>query len=386
MEESQLKNFLSILLRIDGFSSFMLEYKSNIKDGFDFLDSFVEWRTKKKNLSSYENLIITIVREKINDFKKKHTPSIIFFDQTQKMDESIVSIFSEDLKSLKTGRKAIVDAKYQRYKTIKESFIYDEVEDKGLIEKYADAEHPLVYAEISQSVIRSGAYSIGLHFLFKNIKFINSCPNIFWHSPFGLFGCWQSLWEIGRLLGSDIQDLPNHTLQKYYKLLFLLMSRAISVGSTLKMAQVCDIFRNRAEVLRLHKIPFMSIFTDKGFIASNMDIQFISDCYRGYAYSCELGIGGIFEQMLWDSKKMYEYGSLTQIGNYDNGYKDIEDATWMELVERGRVRSIEVSSSLCTDHEKGLLQFSSDEWVLICSKISSKYSDQRIKYDWKYFK
>lgn len=65
MEESQLKNFLSILFRIDGFSSFMLEYKSNIKDGFDFLDSFVEWRTKKQPLSSDENLIITIVREKL---------------------------------------------------------------------------------------------------------------------------------------------------------------------------------------------------------------------------------------------------------------------------------------------------------------------------------
>lgn len=50
------------------------------------------------------------------------------------MDESIVSAFSKDLNSAKTGRKAIVDAKYQRYKTITESFIYDEVEDKGLIE------------------------------------------------------------------------------------------------------------------------------------------------------------------------------------------------------------------------------------------------------------
>lgn len=81
------------------------------------------------------------------------------------------------------------------------------------------------------------------------------------------------------------------------------MSRAIAVGTALKMAQVCDIFRNRAEMLRLHRIPFMSIFMDKGFIASNMDVQFISDCYRGYMYSCELGIGDIFQQMLWDSKK-----------------------------------------------------------------------------------
>lgn len=303
MEESQLKNFLSILFRIDGFSSFMLEYKSNIKDGFDFLDSFVEWRTKKQPLSSDENLIITIVREKINDFNKTIIPPILFFDSTQRMDESIVSAFSKDLNSAKTGRKAIVDAKYQRYKTITESFIYDEVEDKGLIEKYADAEHPLVYAEISQSVINSGAYTVGLHFLFKNIKFINSCPNVYWNSPFGLFGCWQSLWEFGRLLGSDIQNLPNQTLSKYYKLLFLLMSRAIAVGTALKMAQVCDIFRNRAKMLRLHRIPFMSIFMDKGFIASNMDVQFISDCYRGYMYSCELGIGDLFQQMLWDSKK-----------------------------------------------------------------------------------
>lgn len=386
MEESQLKNFLSILFRIDGFSSFMLEYKSNIKDGFDFLDSFVEWRTKKQPLSSDENLIITIVREKINDFNKTIIPPILFFDSTQRMDESIVSAFSKDLNSAKTGRKAIVDAKYQRYKTITESFIYDEVEDKGLIEKYADAEHPLVYAEISQSVINSGAYTVGLHFLFKNIKFINSCPNVYWNSPFGLFGCWQSLWEFGRLLGSDIQNLPNQTLSKYYKLLFLLMSRAIVVGTALKMAQVCDIFRNRAEMLRLHRIPFMSIFMDKGFIASNMDVQFISDCYRGYMYSCELGIGDLFQQMLWDSKKMYEYGSLTQIGNYDNGYKEIEDATWMKLVERGRIRSIEVSSSLCTDYENGLLQFSSDEWELICSKIASKHYDHCRKYDWKDFK
>lgn len=112
-----------------------------------------------------------------------------------------------------------------------------------------------------------------------------------------------------------------------------------------------------------------------------MDIQFISDCYLGYKWCCELGSPGLGEQMLWDSKKMYESGSLNY-RNEDKGYKVIEDATWLELVERGQVRSNKVAEHLIEEMEQGKLVIEFEVLEKMVVDILSQHHDAPQRFNW----
>jgi hypothetical protein len=67
---------------------------------------------------------------------------------------------------------------------------------------------------------------------------------------------------------------------------------------------------------------------------------------------------------MWDSMKMYRHGS--HIPNSSGGYQETEDATWMQLVQRGHLRSINLSEKILEEFENYELNFTNSEIDLIC--------------------
>lgn len=146
------------------------------------------------------------------------------------------------------------------------------------------------------------------------------------------------------------------------------------------MPQGRDFYRNRGDLLRSHYSIYMAIFMDCGFFASNMDIQFISDNYLGYRLCSALGEPGLGADLLNDSRKMYQYGSLNYL-NEDNGYKEIEDASWLELVERGRIRADKVAEYLLGKYDEITLKIE-PSLNLMVADILIFHQNYPTRYDW----
>ena len=99
----------------------------------------------------------------------------------------------------------------------------------------------------------------------------------------------------------------------------------------------------------------MAIFADYDFFATNMDIQFMADCQLAFMLCSKCGVPNLAEQSYWDSFKMYRYSSLSYF-NEDNGIKEIEDDTFFELVERGRVRANIVAEKILEEYIIGKIR------------------------------
>lgn len=106
---------------------------------------------------------------------------------------------------------------------------------------------------------------------------------------------------------------------------------------------------------------------DSEFFFVIPDLQFSSDkflAYRTASQTCPELVSGFYKQCLWDSKKMYQYGNL----NYptiDGGYTVIEDAGWMEIIERCRVRSQIVAQQIYDKDSQGNIYLTKEqiEWL-----------------------
>ncbi|WP_418587078.1 hypothetical protein, partial [Phocaeicola sp.] len=109
------------------------------------------------------------------------------------------------------------------------------------------------------------------------------------------------------------------------------------------------------------------LFIDSGFYAIIPDLQFSSDkflAYRTASQTCPELVSGFYLQCLWDAKKMYQYGNL----NYptiDGGYTVIEDAGWMEIIEKCRVRSQIVAQQIYDKDSQGNIYLTKEqiEWL-----------------------
>ena len=122
-----------------------------------------------------------------------------------------------------------------------------------------------------------------------------------------------------------------------------------------------DAYSNRARIVRDYKYQFMGIFG----IGVIPDIQYISDKYLAYTTATKNNlVGQPFTQLMWDSMKMYRHGS--HIPNSSGGYQETEDATWMQLVQRGHLRSINLSEKILEEFENYELNFTNSEIDLIC--------------------
>ena len=94
-------------------------------------------------------------------------------------------------------------------------------------------------------------------------------------------------------------------------------------------------------------------------------------------------ISPLYEQCLWDSKKMYEYGSLTYL-NDENGYKYIEDATWMEIVNRAQKRSQIVAQCLFDEAEKGKVFLTKEQIENMLNIVLMNVSFEKVHFSGKF--
>ena len=67
--------------------------------------------------------------------------------------------------------------------------------------------------------------------------------------------------------------------------------------------------------------------------------------------------------------------------NEDNGYKEIEDASWLELVERGRIRADKVAEYLLGKYDEITLKIE-PSLNLMVADILKLHQNNPTRYDW----
>ena len=308
--DEELQSLISRLQGICGFNEFMITYKpenNGEKPIIAMLSKFREHRNNTMPLSKEEIWLLDFLQNKaIEICHRLNSNRLYYLDESQIIGEDVLSEFRDDWENARTSRFAFKDKEKQTYLSWTETFLLKEYEDNGITRKYQDCYHPAIYSKIGRALINGGHYTDGVPFLIRGIRYATNRSNPFWHTPHGVFGCAYCLWEFIRLLSiKTIKAKYNTYYLPLMKLLYLYLSRGITLARVKKLGQAIDFYRNRADLVRLDTKgrPFMSIFAECGFFAANMDIQFISDCYLGFKWCGELGSPELGEQMLWDSKK-----------------------------------------------------------------------------------
>lgn len=373
-----LKLSLGLLFSIPEFEDFYKNYsqekKIEGKNGFYLLiESFRENLTQKRELSPEEDILLKHIFECTeNEIYANSALKISIVNKFQIPNEDFLKEFQTDFQAIKTGDLSFEEINKGKYKTVKEYISLHGVDGKGLselYEKYKDFNHPYIYDLISEPIIQAQNYSNGIAVLKKSLKYALRYPNYFWHSLQGVDACASSLYRIQFLLGYDgfreIEKSIENFEIKLLKLIFLYLSRVIymSEGNLLSI----DAYSNRARIVRNYRNQFMGIFG----IGVIPDIQYISDKYLAYTTATKNNlVGQPFIQLLWDSMKMYRHGS--HIPNNSGGYQETEDATWMQLVQRGHLRSINLSEKILKEFENFELNFTNSEIDLICEVALKK--------------
>jgi hypothetical protein len=367
-----LKSSLGLLFSISEFEDFFKNYsqekKIEGKNGLYLLiESFRENLSQKRELSSEEDILLKhIVECTENEIYANSALKISIVNKVKIPNEEFLKEFLTDFQAIKTDDLSFEEINKGKYKTVKEYISLYGVDGKGLsklYEKYKDFNHPYIYDLISEPIIQAKNYSNGIAILKKSLKYALRYPNYFWHSLRGVDACATSLYRIQFLLGYDgfreIEKSIENFETKLLKLIFLYLSRVIYMSEDNLLS--IDAYSNRARIVRDYKYQFMGIFG----IGMIPDIQYISDKYLAYTTATKNNlVGQPFIQLMWDSMKMYRHGS--HIPNSSGGYQETEDATWMQLVQRGHLRSINLSEKILEEFENYELNFTNSEIDLIC--------------------
>ena len=382
----QFQVIIQELTTITGFEEFFQHYVSSMDETHsieNMLSSFREYRMENSQpLSEEETNILNQLQSRMLEICYIQNGRRLFFiNDNQNLDHSAIDEFRDDWERAKTNRYSCKLRDRQTYKTVQEVFILEEFFDNGIMEKYAGNEHPLICQTIGSSLINGGFVRKGLPFLYKGVLYANNPHNRFWHSMYGVFGCTLSIWEFIRLYGlQKFKDQHYDYFKKLVKLLYLYLSRSIIFSEAKKVAQGHDFYRNRADLQRDHYSIMMSIFMESGFIA-DMEIQYLADCYKAYWLCSRLGVPGLGEQALWDSLKMYRYGSLNYF-NEDNGAREREDDTWFQLVDRGTERANLVAEHILSDYIIGNIWIPEYIYEEMFVEIMNEHPDNPQMYEW----
>jgi len=337
------------------------------------IESFRENLSQKRELSSEEDILLKhIVECTENEIYANSALKISIVNKVKIPNEEFLKEFQTDFQAIKTSNLSFEEINKGKYKTVKEYISLHGVDGKGLselYEKYKDFNHPYIYDLISEPIIQAKNYSNGIAILKNSLKYALRYPNYFWHSLRGADACASSLYRIQFLLGYDgfreIEKSIENFETKLLKLIFLYLSRVIYMSEDNLLS--IDAYSNRARIVRDYKYQFMGIFG----IGVIPDIQYISDKYLAYTTATKNNlVGQPFTQLMWDSMKMYRHGS--HIPNSSGGYQETEDATWMELVQRGHLRSINLSEKILKEFENYELNFTNSEIDLICEVALKK--------------
>ena len=277
-------------------------------------------------------------------------------------DNELLKQYAEDTKGLFSEGWVFKKAAHQHYKTITEEIAYKEVNFNSIIDKYIECDHPYICSQIASAYLNAKIYDVGLVFLQKALTHVFSYPNIYWHNPRALYGCVDALFEFQFLLGRQGMDSLDARIKggtsTILKCLYLYLSRAISMGDSeleeynpqripITKAAKIDYLCNRANLVYDYREYFNYLFG----IGVNPEIQFLSDKATAYYLSLEYGLGAIYQDAYNDALKMYRYGSL--VPNNSGGYKEIEDATFVDLIQRGQIRANDYAQQLYEEYSNG---------------------------------
>lgn len=381
-----LKSSLGLLYSIPEFETFYKNYSQEqaieSKNGLYLLiESFRKKISQKRKLSEEEDILLKhIIECAENEIYANSALKISIVNKIKVPNEDFLKEFQADFQAIKTEDLFFEQINKGKYKTVKEYISLHGVDGKGLselYEKHKDFNHPYIYNLVSEPLIQAKNFSNGIAVLKRSLKYAFRYPNYFWDSLSGVDACASSLYQIQFLLGRDglmeINQTINNFESKILKLIFLYLSRVIYMSESNLLS--IDAYSNRARIVRDYNYQFMMIFG----LGVNPDIQYISDKYLAYTTATKNNlVGKPFIQLMWDSMKMYRHGS--HIPNSTGGYQDIEDATWMQLVQRGQLRSINLSESILKEFENYELNFSNSEIDYICDYAIQKNKDDFENY------
>lgn len=141
-----------------------------------------------KQIPNFDNeLWFKILQEKIALFKAKNKTEFYQIDDKEKLyitlgqfnpylklEEYDLEDFIEEWKSRRTGQRKYTDEQSQRYKSYRESWLYEVYTyDKAFLEKYEHAAHPLIQSTIGKALIASGEQR-GIGYLFGTYIRLNT--------------------------------------------------------------------------------------------------------------------------------------------------------------------------------------------------------------------
>lgn len=362
--EDQLKAALNYLLSLPEYLDFFESYTSGkeIKttDDLDNLfNAFQKHLFDKGILNEKNELLLKIIKEQSDIFKQQNSSSPLFFiNASRRLNDSWIENFNNEFNQCFSGDEFAEEIKPRRYKTITENrILYGIYGDKlfDIYEKYSQFNHPYINYQVSSVFYNSKNYSQGLPILREGILTICSYPHYYWNNEYGIEGAAWMIGDLLYLLGYDIflqKELWEDKI-KLLKLLFLYMSRYICM--TKSNLKSIDFYSNRAKIVKGNYMEFVRIF---GF-GVNPDIQYISDMYLAHWTGLNHNLPMYtkpLDQYYWESMKMYRHGS--HIPNDTGGYQEIEDRTWLELVNVGEVRSIMLADTLLKEFENHELNIS----------------------------
>ena len=384
--EENLRVALQYLMGLEGYSVFYENYleRQEIKTSTDLDEFFCAFKSHLYSLGKWNEeleLTLKIIKEQSNLVKDQKSQSPLFsINNSRKINDAWLSGFHIEFKQCLTGEQFVEEIKPKRYKTITENLILYGVDGNKLSEvysKYSEFNHPYVNYSVASVLYNAKNFIEGLPILKSGIKSIASYPNHYWNNQYGVEGATWMIGDLLYLLGSSLDEnnLRNEKI-KLLKLLFLYMSRYICM--TQSDIKSIDFYSNRARVVKGNYMEFIGIFG----LGINPDIQYMSDMYLAYQISSNNNLTSIpsFEQFMWDSLKMYEHGS--HIPNSSDGYKEIEDRTWMELVRDGELRSLILGDKLLKEFENYELNISNstiDKIFDILAKTKKDDIDNYIK-------
>lgn len=256
---------------------------------------------------------------------KEPLAEITSLDRSLCLDES--NVFEYIVKQQKLTSNEIKNVEYLKtpYKTKSEGLAFrhiSPINHEWLIIEYGGMAHPYILADIAGVLIYSQKIKDSFDYLRRSVNLLIHFPNKFWNSELAITGAANTFRWLRLMCQNDIV-----LSRKIFKYNYLYLTRMAYITRDDLLEQ--SAYVNRAALV---KMPFAYTFLP--FIGQNPDTLYISDLY--YAEFCNqtaTEVSALTNSKYYQqSLKYYQNASLRP--NDTGGYADIEEDTYLQLVER----------------------------------------------------
>lgn len=294
-------------------------------NGVWLFPALYEFYTKEIN-----NPIIVELLQKIgmlfhNESMKEPFAEIITLDRSLCLDESIIFEYID--KQQKHTSKKIKNHECLKtpYKTKKELLSFRQIspiDHVWLMVEYGGIAHPYILADIAGVLIYSQKIKDSFDYLRRSVNLLTEFPNRFWNSELAIIGAANTFRWLRLMCQDDLK-----LLRKIFKYNYLYLSRMACITRDDLLEQ--SAYVNRAALV---KMPFAYTFLP--FIGQNPDTLYISDLY--YAHFCNKTATemSVLTNSNYYQQSLTYYQNASLWPNDTGGYADIEEDTYLQLVER----------------------------------------------------